>query len=36
MRSLPNARKDDSHDRYANADTSYLLQLLEEFRGWHY
>ena len=23
----------DSHDRYANADTSYLLQLLEEFRG---
>lgn len=23
----------DSHDRYANADTSYLLQLLEEYRG---
>jgi hypothetical protein len=23
----------DSHDRYANADTSYLLQLLEEFSG---
>ena len=23
----------DSHDRYANADTSYLLELLEEFRG---
>jgi len=23
----------DSHDRYANADTSYLLQLLEEFQG---
>jgi hypothetical protein len=23
----------DSHDRYANADTGYLLQLLEEFRG---
>ncbi|HLT02618.1 MAG TPA: ATP-binding protein, partial [Geminicoccaceae bacterium] len=23
----------DAHDRYANADTSYLLQLLEEYRG---
>jgi hypothetical protein len=23
----------DSHDRYANADTNYLLQLLEEFDG---
>ena len=23
----------DSHDRYANADTSYLLQLLEEYCG---
>lgn len=23
----------DSHDRYANADTSYLLQLLEEYQG---
>lgn len=23
----------DSHDRYANADTSYLLQLLEEYSG---
>ncbi len=23
----------DSHDRYANADTGYLLQLLEEYRG---
>lgn len=23
----------DSHDRYANADTNYLLQLLEEYRG---
>jgi DNA polymerase III delta prime subunit len=23
----------DSHDRYANADTSYLLQLLEEYTG---
>jgi hypothetical protein len=23
----------DSHDRYANSDTSYLLQLLEEFSG---
>jgi AAA+ superfamily predicted ATPase len=23
----------DSHDRYANVDTSYLLQLLEEYRG---
>lgn len=23
----------DSHDRYANADTSYLLQLLEEYPG---
>ena len=23
----------DSHDRYANADTSYLLQLIEEYRG---
>jgi len=23
----------DSHDRYANADTSYLLQLLEDYRG---
>jgi SpoVK/Ycf46/Vps4 family AAA+-type ATPase len=23
----------DAHDRYANADTGYLLQLLEEFRG---
>lgn len=23
----------DAHDRYANADTSYLLQLLEEFQG---
>lgn len=23
----------DAHDRYANADTSYLLQLLEDFRG---
>lgn len=23
----------DSHDRYANADISYLLQLLEEYRG---
>ena len=23
----------DSHDRYANADTSHLLQLLEEFQG---
>jgi SpoVK/Ycf46/Vps4 family AAA+-type ATPase len=23
----------DSHDRYANADTSYLLQLVEEYRG---
>jgi SpoVK/Ycf46/Vps4 family AAA+-type ATPase len=23
----------DAHDRYANADTSYLLQLLEEYSG---
>lgn len=23
----------DSHDRHANADTSYLLQLLEQYRG---
>ncbi|HEX9297824.1 MAG TPA: ATP-binding protein [Polyangiaceae bacterium] len=23
----------DSHDRYANADTNYLLQLVEEFEG---
>ena len=23
----------DAHDRYANADTSYLLQLLEDYRG---
>lgn len=23
----------DAHDRHANADTSYLLQLLEEYRG---
>jgi SpoVK/Ycf46/Vps4 family AAA+-type ATPase len=23
----------DSHDRYANADTNYLLQLLEDFEG---
>jgi hypothetical protein len=23
----------DSHDRYANTDTNYLLQLLEEYRG---
>jgi DNA polymerase III delta prime subunit len=23
----------DSHDRHANADTNYLLQLLEEYRG---
>jgi SpoVK/Ycf46/Vps4 family AAA+-type ATPase len=23
----------DAHDRHANTDTSYLLQLLEEFRG---
>ncbi len=23
----------DSHDRYANSDTNYLLQLLEEYRG---
>lgn len=23
----------DAHDRYANADTSYLLQLLEEYHG---
>lgn len=23
----------DSHDRYANADTNYLLQLLEDYRG---
>ncbi|MEM9088861.1 MAG: AAA family ATPase [Cyanobacteria bacterium P01_F01_bin.53] len=23
----------DSHDRHANADTSYLLQLLEDYRG---
>jgi hypothetical protein len=27
---------EDSHDRYANVDTSYLLQRLEGFQAWQF